>query len=52
MGKIFGYARVSTQNQILDLQIDALEKAGAAVIYKEKITGTRNRIITTSKGYK
>ncbi len=41
MGKVFGYARVSTQDQILDLQIDALEKAGAAVIYKEKITGTR-----------
>lgn len=41
MGKVFGYARVSTQDQILDLQIDVLEKAGAAVIYKEKITGTR-----------
>lgn len=41
MGKVFGYARVSTQDQILDLQIDALEKAGAAVIYKEKRTGTR-----------
>ncbi len=41
MGKIFGYARVSTQDQNLDLQIDALKKAGAAVIYKEKITGTK-----------
>ncbi|EWG08970.1 recombinase family protein [Cytobacillus firmus] len=41
MGKIFGYARVSTQDQNLDLQIDALEKAGAAVIYKEKMTGTK-----------
>lgn len=41
MGKIFGYARVSTQDQNLDLQIDALKKAGAVVIYKEKITGTK-----------
>ncbi|MFE7064171.1 recombinase family protein [Sutcliffiella sp. NPDC057660] len=41
MGKIFGYARVSTQDQNLDLQIDALDKAGAAVIYKEKMTGTK-----------
>ncbi|MEK4264041.1 recombinase family protein [Paenibacillus sp. FSL L8-0696] len=41
MGKIFGYARVSTQDQNLDLQIDSLEKAGAAVIYKEKMTGTK-----------
>lgn len=36
MGKIFGYARVSTLNQNLDLQIDALEHAGAQVIYTEK----------------
>lgn len=41
MGKIFGYARVSTQDQNLDHQIDALKKADAAVIYKEKITGTK-----------
>jgi DNA invertase Pin-like site-specific DNA recombinase len=41
MGKIFGYARVSTQDQNLDLQIDALTKAGAVVIYKEKISGTK-----------
>ncbi|MBM7578511.1 DNA invertase Pin-like site-specific DNA recombinase [Jeotgalibacillus terrae] len=41
MGKIFGYARVSTQDQNLELQMDALQKAGAAVIYKEKMTGTK-----------
>jgi len=41
MGKIFGYARVSTQDQNLNLQLDSLEKAGAAVIYKEKMTGTK-----------
>ncbi|PYY29775.1 recombinase family protein [Paenibacillus illinoisensis] len=41
MGKIFGYARVSTQDQNLDLQIDALKKSSVAVIYKEKMTGTK-----------
>ena len=41
MGKIFGYARVSTQDQNLALQMDALQKAGAVVIYKEKMSGTK-----------
>ncbi|MFT3952731.1 MAG: recombinase family protein [Oscillospiraceae bacterium] len=41
---IFGYARVSTNDQNLDRQTDALKKAGALVIYAEKMTGTkRNR---------
>lgn len=42
----FGYARVSTRDQNLDLQIDALIKAGCAdtYIYKEQISGaTRER---------
>ena len=34
-----GYARVSTKDQDLSLQIDALEKAGCRKIYREKITG-------------
>jgi DNA invertase Pin-like site-specific DNA recombinase len=36
---IFGYARVSTQDQNLDAQLDALKAVGAENIYKEKITG-------------
>lgn len=38
---IFGYARVSTEQQNLDRQIDALEKYGVDIIYNEKMTGTR-----------
>jgi len=38
---IFGYARVSTEEQNLDMQLDALQKFGVEKIYKEKLTGTR-----------
>lgn len=41
---IFGYARVSTEQQCLDRQLDMLEKYGVYKIYNEKMTGTkRNR---------
>lgn len=41
---IIGYARVSTQDQVLDRQIDALKHYGAEQIFTEKITGTvKNR---------
>lgn len=38
---IFGYARVSTEQQNLDRQLDALKHYGCDVIYNEKITGTK-----------
>jgi DNA invertase Pin-like site-specific DNA recombinase len=38
---IIGYARVSTSDQNLNMQIDALEKYGCERIYQEKITGTK-----------
>lgn len=36
-----GYARVSTKDQSLNLQKDALEKAGCKKIYSEQISGTK-----------
>ena len=38
---IFGYARVSTIEQNLDRQLDALRASGAEEIVQEKITGTK-----------
>ncbi|MCP4489163.1 MAG: recombinase family protein [Gammaproteobacteria bacterium] len=37
----FGYARVSTHDQNLDIQIKKLEEAGCDEIFKEKISGAK-----------
>lgn len=34
-----GYARVSTQDQNLNLQVDALQKVGCEILFQEKISG-------------
>jgi DNA invertase Pin-like site-specific DNA recombinase len=39
--KTIGYARVSTRDQDLTGQIDALRVAGAGAIYREKVSGAR-----------
>ena len=36
-----GYARVSTRDQNLDLQLSALKKAGCKKIYQETISGAK-----------
>ncbi len=39
MGKRIGYARVSTDDQNLDLQRDALNRSGCVTIYDETVSG-------------
>ena len=44
---LIGYARVSSEDQNLDLQFDALEKAGCSRIFSNKLSGinkTRPRL--------
>ena len=38
---LIGYARVSTQDQNLDLQIEALTKADCKKVFEDKISGSR-----------
>jgi len=38
----FGYARVSKNEQNLDIQIEKLKKAGCHEIYQEKVSGSKD----------
>ena len=48
-----GYARVSTRDQTLDLQLDALKRAGCSKVYTETVSGAHadrpelNRLMDT-----
>lgn len=46
---VFGYARVSTEQQNLNRQIDALKKYGCDLIFNEKMTGTKKERPELSK---
>ncbi len=46
---VFGYARVSTEAQNLDRQLDALKKYGVDQIYNEKMTGTKKDVTIHSR---
>ncbi len=43
MGDLLGYARVSTQDQTMELQLDALAEVGCHRVFKERACGASDR---------
>ena len=46
---VFGYARVSTDGQTLDAQVAELSAAGAAKVYREKVSGALSSRVQLSR---
>ena len=38
-----GYARVSTEDQNLDIQVNALKQAGCKILFQEKLSGAHRQ---------
>jgi DNA invertase Pin-like site-specific DNA recombinase len=49
MARAIGYARVSSNGQTLDAQVEALEAAGASVIFQETASGARTDRVELAK---
>jgi DNA invertase Pin-like site-specific DNA recombinase len=51
MTKTVGYARVSTFEQIMDLQRDALAAAGCDRVFTDTMSGSRSKPSRMSQGH-
>jgi DNA invertase Pin-like site-specific DNA recombinase len=50
-GMLIGYARVSTEDQNLDLQKDALTKIGCKRIYEERVCGAKDQKVVLQQAF-
>jgi DNA invertase Pin-like site-specific DNA recombinase len=49
---LYGYARVSTEGQALEAQLDQLRNAGCSKIFREKISGARSDRVQLNRALK
>jgi len=49
---LYGYARVSTEGQALEAQLEQLRNAGCSKIFREKISGARSDRVQLNRALK